>query len=216
MAKTSTSVTGKKNQTDMKSQSGTEKNTQQAAAKKTASSVSGKKQKTLEQMFEEELKDIYSAEKQLIEALPKMAEAAYSEELQDAFNRHLQHTKRHAERIEKIFDRLNIDKSDEKKCKAMEGLIKEANDIIEEFDESFVRDSALIIGSQKVEHYEIASYGSLCELADVLGYSKIRDLLYRTLEEEEDTDRHLTMIAQGINDDAYEMSQEEEQEEEMY
>jgi ferritin-like metal-binding protein YciE len=190
--------------------SGFSKNTGSHSASGTGSkSSSSKRHKTLEQLFEEELKDVYSAEKQLIEALPKMAEAAYSEELQDAFEHHLQQTKRHAERIEKIFDRMGI-KKEEKKCFAMEGLIKEGNKIIDEFDESFVRDSALIIGSQKIEHYEIASYGSLCELADVLGYGKVRDLLHRTLEEEMDTDEHLTMISQAVNDEAYEMSRDEE------
>jgi ferritin-like metal-binding protein YciE len=191
----------------------TNKNTasQNGTKTDTSKTASGKKQKTLEDMFEEELKDIYSAEKQLIEALPKMAEAAYSEELQDAFNHHLQQTRRHAERIEKVFDRLRVE-HEEKKCLAMEGLIKEGQKIIDEYEQDIVRDSALIIGAQKIEHYEIAAYGSLCELADVLGYGKIRDILHRTLEEEEDTDDHLTMIAQAVNDEAYETSMEEQQE----
>ncbi|HEY1040951.1 MAG TPA: ferritin-like domain-containing protein [Bacteroidia bacterium] len=166
----------------------------------------------MEHLFEEELKDVYSAEKQLIEALPKMVKAAYSEDLKDAFENHLQQTKRHVERIEKVMDRLRIE-HEEEKCMAMEGLIKENEKVIEEFDASHVRDSALIIGAQKVEHYEIASYGSLCELADVLGYSKIADLLGRTLDEEERTDKLLSMIAQDVNDDAYEMSEKEEHEE---
>ena len=91
----------------------------------------------------------------------------------------------------------------------MEGLVKEAGQILEEFDRSPVRDSALIIASQKVEHYEIASYGSLCELADVLRQPKIVDILHRTLMEEEDTDKHLTSIAQDVNDEAYETSEKE-------
>src|ERR1700741_99531 len=169
-----------------------------------------KSNKTLDDLFEDGLKDIYSAEKQLIEALPEMAKAADSEDLHDAFTKHLQQTKRHAERIEKVFERMEIDKTAEKKCDAMEGLIKENKKIIEEFDKGPVRDSALIIGAQKAEHYEIASYGSLCELADVLGYTKIAEILDRTLAEEEETDDHLTYLAQGINDEAYEMKSEEE------
>jgi ferritin-like metal-binding protein YciE len=167
-----------------------------------------KSEKTLDELFEENLKDIYSAEKQLVEALPVMAKAAYSEDLQDAINEHLQQTNRQVERLEKIFERLDI-KKEEKKCKAMEGLIKEGNDIIDEFDRSPVRDSALIIGAQKIEHYEIAAYGSLCELAEVLRYPKIAEILYRTLEEEEDADEKLTCIAENVNDEAYEIHQTE-------
>jgi ferritin-like metal-binding protein YciE len=212
MAKPSTMASSlKKNTGDNKNLPAKSNQQNDLTKTNTSKNTSGKKQKTLEDMFEEELKDIYSAEKQLIEALPKMAEAAYSEELQDAFNHHLQQTKRHAERIEKVFDRMRLE-HEEKKCLAMEGLIKEAKEIIDEYEEDIVRDSALIIAAQKVEHYEIASYGSLCELADVLGYGKIRDILHRTLEEEEDTDHHLSMIAQAVNDEAYETSQEEQHE----
>jgi ferritin-like metal-binding protein YciE len=166
-----------------------------------------KGQSTLEDLFENNLKDIYSGEKQLLQALPKVAEAAYNEDLQDAFREHLEQTRRHVERLDKIFSRLGIDKGSEEKCLAMEGLIKECNRTIEEFEESPVRDSALIIGAQKIEHYEIAAYGSLCELADVLGLSGAMGLLERTLEEEETTDRNLTDIAKDINDEAFEMSQ---------
>jgi len=173
---------------------------------------SDKKEKTLECLLKDGLKDMYSAETQLIEALPEMAKAADSEDLQDAFNMHLQETKRHAERLEKIFSKLGIDKSDAKKCAAMEGILKEGKKIIEEYEEGAVRDSALIIAAQKVEHYEIASYGSLCELCDVLGYQKIYDILDRTLEEEENTDEHLTDIATHINDEAYETSAHKDEE----
>ncbi len=165
--------------------------------------------KTLEDLFENNLKDIYSAEKQLVEALPKVAEAAYNEDLQDAFREHLEQTRRHVERIEKIFSRLGIEKKEDEKCLAMEGLIKECNKTIEEFEESAVRDSALIIGAQKIEHYEIAAYGSLCELADVLGITGALNLLERTLDEEETTDKNLTDIAKDINDEAFEQSQRE-------
>ncbi len=186
-------------------------------AGKTASKTNGslnkkgedKKEKTLECVFKNGLKAIYSAEIQLIEALPEMAKAADSEDLQDAINKHLQETKRHAERLEKIFSKLSIDKSEVKKCLVMESIINEGKKIIEEFEEGPVRDAALIIGAQKVEHHEIASYGSLCELADVLGYHKICDILDRTLEEEENTDKDLTEIAKHINDEAFELIEQE-------
>jgi len=183
-----------------------------AAKKKSATSTGGKKTKTLEELFEDGLKDIYSAEKQLVEALPKMAQAADNEELQDAFNRHLQETQRHVQRIEKIFERMQTGAEGET-CMAMEGLIKEGEKIIEEYERSPVRDSALIIGAQKIEHYEIASYGSLCELADVLGYDRFHEILGRTLDEEESTDKTLSALAQDVNDEAYEQSQHETEEE---
>jgi len=175
----------------------------------TAKSSAGQKEKSLEDLFEANLKDIYSAEQQLISALPEVAKAAYSEDLRDAFNKHLEQTRRHAERLEKIFQRLRINKGGEK-CAAMEGLIKEGKKVLEDFEEGPVRDSALIIGAQKIEHYEIAAYGSLCELADVLGFTKIGDVLDRTLEEEENTDRTLTRIAMNVNDEAYDSIHNEE------
>jgi ferritin-like metal-binding protein YciE len=180
----------------------------------TAAKSTEKQAKTLHDLLEEALKDIYSAEMQLAEALPLMAKACYNEDLQDAFTNHLQQTKRHAERLEKVFNRLSIDKSEVEPCKAMEGLIAEAKKIIEEFEESPVRDSALIIAAQKVEHYEIASYGSICELCDVLGHQKTGELLGRTLNEEEETDELLTDIAQEINDEAYEMTASDDEDDE--
>ncbi len=186
-----------------------------SSSKNGSAKTSKKSNKTLEDLFEEGLKDIYSAENQLIEALPEMAKAAYNEDLQDAFESHLQQTRRQTERLEKIFDRLGIDKKEEKVCEAMKGLVKETEEILEEFDRSPVRDSALIIAAQKVEHYEIASYGSLCELADVLGHAKIAEMLDRSLQEEEETDHKLTGIAQDVNDEACEVSHIGEEEEEM-
>jgi len=171
-------------------------------------SKSGKQQKTLENLLEDGLKDIYSAEKQLMEALPKMAKAAGSEELQDAFEEHLQQTKRHIERLDKVFARLEMEATEEEECEAMKGLITEAEKVIEEYAPSSVKDSALIICAQKVEHYEIASYGSICELADVLGHGAIVNLLDRTLQEEGDTDHKLSALAQQINDEAFEESQQ--------
>jgi ferritin-like metal-binding protein YciE len=178
------------------------------------SSSSGKELKTLEDLLKDGLKDMYSAETQLTEALPKLAKAAYSEELQDAFTRHHAETLRHVDRLEKAFNRLGISKSEVETCMAMKGLIAESNKVIQEYEQDPVRDSALIICAQKVEHYEIASYGSLCELCDVLGYHQLGEFLGRTLDEEERTDNILTDIAMDINDEAYESSAYTEEEEE--
>ena len=181
---------------------------QMETSSKTESSAK-KSEKTLENIFEDLLKDTYSAEKQLVAALPEMIKAAYTEDLEDAFADHLQQTKKHVERLDRVFDKLRIEK-EEITCEAMAGLIKENKKIISEYEDGPVRDSALIIGSQKIEHYEIAAYGSLCELADVLGWQKIGDLLGRTLEEEEDTDLLLSEIATDVNDEAYDLSELED------
>jgi ferritin-like metal-binding protein YciE len=190
----------------------TKSKTTNGSSKKTSSG----KEMTLEKVFEDLLKDIYSAETQLVEALPKMAKAAHSEDLQDAIQKHLEETKRHVDRLEKVFKRMNIDKSEVETCAAMEGLIEEGEKIIDEYEEGPARDSALIIGAQKVEHYEIASYGSLCELADVLRQTQVLDILERTLQEEEKTDDILSEIAYHVNDDAYEMANEGELQTQTY
>ncbi len=166
-------------------------------------------QQSLKKLFVNELKDIYSAEQQLIEALPEMADAAFNEDLQDAFTRHLEETKKQARRLEKIFNRIGEDKDDEKKCEAMEGLIEEGQQIINEYEEGPVRDAALIIAAQKVEHYEIASYGSLRALAETLGNYQLADILSRSLEEEEITDEILNEIAEDVNQEANEDVYEE-------
>jgi len=200
--------------------------TKSSAGKQTSSSVSGNgrsktkrqtgtQQKVLEDLLEDGLLDIYDAEKQLIDAIPKMAGAADNEDLQDAFNKHLEQTKKQAERLEKIFSKLNINKSEAETCEAMQGLIKENDKVIREYEQGAVKDSALIIGAQKVEHYEIAVYGSLCELCDVLGYHQIGQILGRTLDEEENTDNELSNIAMEVNDDAYEESRSRETETEF-
>ena len=186
-----------------------------AQKRKTSKSSGSKPQKTLDDLFEEGLKDIYSAEKQLAEALPEMAQAVQNEELRDVIEMHLEETEKQVERLEKIMERMEIEPDESKECEAMKGLIEEAQEIIKEFDESPVRDSALIIAAQKVEHYEMASYGSLRELADVLGYYRIAEMLDRTLEEEEEADKVLSSIAMDVNDEALEVSKEEEEEEEM-
>jgi ferritin-like metal-binding protein YciE len=170
---------------------------------------SSEKENDLECLFKEGLKDVYSAEKQLVEAWPKIVKATVTEDLQDAFNRHLEESKRHMERLEKVFKHLEIETSEATKCKAMQGLLEEDEQVMKDFEEGSVRDSALIIGAQKRIHYKIASYGSLCELADVLREIQVRDLLDRTLQDEESMDKELTSIAVSVNDEAYESGEED-------
>lgn len=169
-----------------------------------ASNKSEVKQASLKTIFENCLREAYSAETTMLKAMPELAKAVYNEELQDAFNNHLEQTRRHVERLEKIFSRLGIN-TQGASCPAIDGLVEEVRKVVSENKEGPARDSALIIGMQKIEHYEIACYGSLCELADVLGYKTIADILDRTLQEEGDTDHLLTDIAKDINDEAMEM-----------
>ena len=151
----------------------------------------------LEELLVDELKDIYSAENQIIKALPKMAKAASSPELKRAFERHLEETRRQVERLNQIADHLEI-KLTGKKCKGMEGLIEEGKEIMEEdLDENAI-DAGLIGAAQKVEHYEIAAYGTARTHAQVLGYSKAAKLLQQTLDEEGNTDKKLTSLAESI------------------
>lgn len=151
----------------------------------------------LRELFIDELKDIYWAEKHLVKSLPKMAKAATSEELRKAFDEHLEQTKGHVERVEEVFELID-EKASAKKCEAMEGLIQEATDLIDETeDDTMTRDAALISGAQKVEHYEIASYGTLRTLAKVLGYDEVAEKLSETLEEEKEADSILTSVAEG-------------------
>ncbi|HEX7846471.1 MAG TPA: ferritin-like domain-containing protein, partial [Chitinophagaceae bacterium] len=151
----------------------------------------------LEKFFQDQLKDIYYAEQQLLKALDEMKAASTTEELEDAFDDHRKQTERHVKRLEKIFDMLGM-KAEGKKCEAMDGLIKEAKTIINETKaNTMTRDAALIIAAQKVEHYEIASYGGLVQLALTMGKSKAAELLDKTLSEEEEADRLLTDIAES-------------------
>jgi ferritin-like metal-binding protein YciE len=212
MAKSQTTALTKSSNAKSSNSNGNGNSTSSSSQNKNGmSKEDNKDEKTLKKLFEQGLQDIYNAEQQLIEALPEMAKAAYNEDLEDAITNHLEETKKQASRLEKIFDRLNIEKEGET-CKAMEGLIEEGKKIIQEYPESPVRDSALIIGAQKIEHYEIAAYGSLCELADVLGFYKVAEVLDRSLAEEEQTDGILTDIAKDVNDEAMEMSEEKEKE----
>jgi len=157
---------------------------------------------SLRDAFEEELKDVLSAEKQLLKALPKMAKAATHEDLKAGFEDHLEQTKTHVERLEKVFEML--DKAPRaKKCKAMEGLIEEGAELMEEDMEPDVLDAMLICAAQKVEHYEIATYGTLVTWARQLGMEEAASILHETLDEEKDTDMKLTELAEtGINAEA--------------
>ena len=151
----------------------------------------------LEKFFTEQLKDIYYAEQQLLKAIPKMESAATTEELKEAFNDHVHQTRKHVKRLEKIF-KLIGKKLEGKKCEAIEGIIKETETIISETKQnSMTRDAALIIAAQKVEHYEIATYGGLVQLALTMDLDDVSDILDTTLMEEEETDCLLTDIAEN-------------------
>lgn len=151
----------------------------------------------LRELFLEELRDIYWAEKHLMKALPKMQKASSSEELATAFAEHLEVTREHVSRLEQVFELLG-EKARGKKCEAMEGLTKEAESVLEDTEEgTSTRDAALIIAAQKVEHYEIAAYGGLATLAKTMGKADIKELLGQTLEEEKETDELLTHLAEN-------------------
>jgi len=190
-----------------------------AAKKTTARKASPKKVATpqtkeesdsmLKEFLIDEIKDIYWAEKHLTKALPKMEKAATSEELKTAFASHLEQTEGHVTRLEQVFELLG-EKVQAKKCDAMAGLVEEAQGIIEDTEEgTATRDVALIIAAQKVEHYEIATYGSLATLAKTLGLNDVTNILLDTLDEEEETDAKLTDIAKSrVNQEAAAEKQE--------
>ena len=151
----------------------------------------------LQKFFEDSLKDIYWAEKSLTKALPKMQEAATTEELKDAIEEHLAQTETQVKRLEQVFELIGK-KAEAKKCEAMAGLIKEGESIIEETEDgSMTRDVGIIMAAQKVEHYEIATYGGLAQIATTMGLDEAADLLNETLEEEKDADELLTEIAEN-------------------
>jgi len=151
----------------------------------------------LEELLVDELKDIYSAESQIVKALPKMAKGASSPELKRAFERHLEETRRQIERLDQIGQTLEI-KLTGKKCKGMEGLIDEGKEILEGDLDGNAADAGLIGAAQKIQHYEIAAYGTARTHATVLGYNKIARLLQQTLNEETMTDKKLTQLAESI------------------
>ncbi|HUK47546.1 MAG TPA: ferritin-like domain-containing protein [Terriglobales bacterium] len=153
---------------------------------------------SLDDLFVDQLRDLYDAENQLIKALPKMAEAANSDELREGIEEHLEQTKGHAQRIEQIFENLG-EKTKAKKCKGMEGVIKEGSEVLEEDMDPDVKDAAIIAAAQRVEHYEIAGYGTARTYASLLGEREAASLLEQTLQEEKETDAKLTQLAEEIN-----------------
>lgn len=157
---------------------------------------------TLEALFIQQLSDIYSAEKQLTKAIPKLARAATNPDLAAAFESHLQETHHQVERIDQVVESTGV-KLKRMKCAAMEGLVEEGQEVIDEFEPGPVLDAALISAAQKVEHYEIASYGTLIALARRLDFGQIESLLQDTLAEEKAADQKLTQLAEGeVNDSA--------------
>ena len=184
--------------------------TKPAPKKKTNNSAGAAQDDSmLLEFFTDELKDVYWAEKHLLKTLPKMRKAATSEELANAFQDHTEMTKTHISRLEEVFGLLGK-KAQAKKCDAMEGITKEGDGIIEDTVEgTSTRDVGLILAAQKAEHYEIATYGGLAQLANTLGLEEIAGILGTTLQEEKDTDMLLTDIAE--NNVNYEAAQEEEE-----
>ena len=169
----------------------------------------------LRELYIDELKDLYSAENQLVKALPKLAKACSSDELRQGFTEHLEQTKGHVERLEQIFDMLG-ESPKGKKCAGMEGLIEEGSEVMEEDFEDSIMDAALIGAAQRVEHYEIAAYGTARAFAETLGETEHVSLLESTLQEEKETDEKLTELASQINQDANAMGEDaEEQEKEV-
>ena len=150
--------------------------------------------KTIEELLVQEIKDLYSAETQLVKALPKMAKAASDPELRAGFESHLEETKTHVDRLEQVAQLLDASPRG-KSCKAMKGLIEEGSEVIDEDGDPTVKDLALIVAAQKVEHYEIAGYGSVRTFAEVLGHSEVVELLQLTLDEEGATDQALTELS---------------------
>lgn len=153
---------------------------------------------SLEALFDQELSDIYSAEQQIIEALPKMRDAATEQQLKDAFDTHLEETRGHVDRLDslqEVASQVTLSKNVE--CQALKGLVAEAQELIDSSEPGDALDAGLIGAAQKVEHYEIASYGTLCALAKKLGYDEAADLLAETLQEEKNTDSKLTEIAEA-------------------
>jgi ferritin-like metal-binding protein YciE len=164
---------------------------------------SAMKIESLQELLVDKLKDLYSAENQIVKALPKMAKAATSKELKEGFEKHLQQTKGHVERLEKIFKELDENPKG-KKCKGMEGLIAEGKELMEEDTEPEVLDAGLIAAAQHVEHYEMAGYGCVRTYSQLLGRDRIAQLLQKTLDEEKQTDAKLTSLAEVINVEAEE------------
>lgn len=186
----------------MKSTTAKKTSPKKTSTSKSASSNAGKipaksnAAEGLRELFEDELKDIYWAEKALTKAIPKMIKNATSQDLKDALENHLEVTEEQVTRCEQVFEMLDKP-ARAKKCEAMDGLIKEAKEIMESTEPGVVRDAGIISAGQKVEHYEIASYGTLRTFASTLGLDKIASLLEQTLNEEKDADQKLTEVAES-------------------
>ncbi len=160
------------------------------------------KLESLQQLLIEEVQDLYSAEQQILKALPKMIDKSASSELRSAFNLHLEQTRRQVQRLDQIFDELPKANRDAKKCKGMEGIIKDGEEIVKSDSEPEVRDAGMIAAAQRVEHYEISGYGTARTYAQLLGRSNWASLLQQSLDEEKETDRKLNTIAERINIEA--------------
>lgn len=164
---------------------------------------------SLEELYVEQLRDLYDAEHQIIKALPKMIDKAESEELKDALNEHLEVTKEQAKRIERVFRNMGEEAKAEK-CKGMQGVLEEGDDLIGDIEDPEVRDAAIIAAAQRVEHYEMAGYGTARTYADQLGEDEAADLLQQTLDEEKEADRKLTKLSSEINQESEEGTEEQE------
>ena len=196
----------------MPKNSSTKQNATKSAEKVKATSSAAQ---GLRDLFEDSLKDIYWAEKALVKALPKMTKNATSPELVNALTEHLDVTKQQVSRLEEIFSMLGKP-ARAKKCEAMEGLLKEGEGIMEETEVGVVRDAGIIAAGQKVEHYEIATYGTLCAFAKILGEDEVAELLQQSLAEEKDADTTLTQVAEtSVNIDAAAEDDEEDEEDEQ-
>lgn len=169
---------------------------------------------SLEELLHEEIKDIYDAEKQLTKALPKLAKKASSPELKQAFEDHLRQTEQHMERLEQVFEQLEMPVRG-KRCEGMKHLIEEGQEMMSEAEDDATRDALMIAAAQKVEHYEIAAYGTLRTWATLLGLNDVAGLFEETLDEEKETDQKLTQIAESfVNEQAVKGAGDEEEEEE--
>jgi ferritin-like metal-binding protein YciE len=167
---------------------------------------------SLRELLIEELRDLHNAENQLVKALPKMAKAASHEELKEGFQEHLEQTREHVDRLDRCFKILGANAKG-KTCHAMKGLVEEGSEAIEAKGPDAIRDAQLIGAAQRVEHYEIAAYGTARSFAQTLGETKIADLLQETLDEEGETDKKLTALAETINEEANAAAEDEEDEE---
>ena len=166
---------------------------------------------SLRELLVDELKDLYNAENQLLKALPKMAKAASHDELREGFEKHLEQTRGHVDRLDRAFKILG-EKAKGKTCHAMQGLVEEGTEAIETEGPDAIRDARLIGAAQRVEHYEMAAYGTARAFAQTLGETKVADLLQDTLDEEGQTNKELTALAETINEEAGAAGEEEEEE----